>query len=342
MTNPIPKIPSRGLLALGILLSLVVVLMLVADLSGRQIQELSLRYPGSDKLIHFVTHLGLTTLIYWILHRHWTPFARTHAISLAAAMSVLLGLLDESQQFFVGGREFDLLDVAANLCGTATGALLLAGFTQSPRRIALLAILPIGIFSGVYLHAYTENKLFSVGLQQIRAGDLPGAQQSFRRAIERGQGTPALYNELAWLELEFLDVDPAPSLRYSTLAVAAEPDNPDFLDTHAWALYRNGRYKEAQEMLQQALARKPDIYCIHYHLGAVYHALQEDDQAIVHLRQQLAVSNEGRFADEARALLAAIDARRRHRANRVIGATATHGATSHFVARRPSTGPRRL
>ena len=307
MATRINRVPVRGLLAVGLLLGAVGLLMLIADLSGRQIQDLSLRYPGSDKLVHFVTHLIFTVVGYWTLRRYWTWVRATHSLWLAGAASLLLGLFDESQQYFVGGRQFDLFDIAANLCGTATGMSFLAGFTTAPWRTALLAIVPIGLFGGVYAHAYMESKLFSSGLQQIRAGDLSGAQRSFHEAIARGQGNPSLYNELAWLELEFLAVDPAQPLRYSSLAVDADADNPAFLDTHGWALYRNGRYREALGFLQHAFQQDPAIHCIHYHLGAVYLELGEHDQAALHLRRQLVVSEQGEYADEARALLARID-----------------------------------
>ena len=306
MMTQTKRVPLRGLLAVGLLLGAAGILMLAADLNGNHIQDMSLNYPGSDKLVHFFTHLGFTVLGYWALRRYWTSVRASRSLWLAGAASLLLGLLDESQQYFVGGREFDLFDIAANLCGTATGMLLLAGFGTAPRRTALLAVVPISLFGGVYVHAYMESKLFNSGLQQIRAGDLIGAQRSFHEAIARGQGNPTLYNELAWLELEFLAVDPAQPLHYSSLAVGADADNPAFLDTHGWALYRNGRYREALEFLQRAFQRDPDIYCIHYHLGAVYHALGEQDQAALHLRRQLAVSAQGGFADEARGLLARI------------------------------------
>ena len=42
--------------------------------------------------------------------------------------------------------------------------------------------------------------------------------------------------------------------RMSTKLVKNNPDNPTFLDTHAWVLYMQGDYKEAKKFLEQALA----------------------------------------------------------------------------------------
>lgn len=296
-------------MALGALLLTIAALMLVADLNGDFIQDFSLAWPGSDKLAHYAVHVFLTGLLHWILRRFWPSLTGPRTLTLAVAGSIGLGLLDEAQQYFVGGRDFDLFDVVANVCGTATAAIVIASLTTSTRRLALLLLLPLGIFTGVYAHSHAETKLFNTGILQIRAGDLTGAQRSFREALARGQGRPALYNELAWLELEFLGGDPAEALALTTLAVSADPDNPDFLDTHAWALHRNGRHEEALRFLQRALAGNPDIHCIHYHLGAVYHALGLERQAAEHLRRQFAVSPEGDYAARARELLARIDAR---------------------------------
>ncbi|MFP5504938.1 MAG: VanZ family protein, partial [Gammaproteobacteria bacterium] len=273
------------------------------------IQDVSLAWPGSDKAAHFLVHLLLTGVIHRLLRRFRPALTAARAIGLAAIGSLSLGLLDEMQQFFVGGRDFDPFDIVANICGAATAAMLIAAVATRAYRIAVLTLLPLGVFAGVYAHSHAETKLFNAGILQIRAGDLAGAQRTFREAIARGQGRPALYNELAWLELEYLRGDPVEALALTTLAVQAEPDNPDFLDTHAWALHRNGRHQEALRFLQRALAAAPGIYCIHYHLGAVYHALGEDALAAGHLRRQFAVSETGEFAERARELLARITAR---------------------------------
>ncbi|MFA7593472.1 MAG: VanZ family protein [Thiohalobacteraceae bacterium] len=293
-----------GVLALGAVLLLAGIAMFIADGHGYDIQRLSLRYPGIDKLAHFLTHLTLTLGIYGIARRSWKGLGRATLLAIAVVASLLLGLVDETQQAFVAGREFDLLDLLANVCGTTTGALLLAARQSTARRNLVWMLLPVGMLGAILVHAYASGRYYSTGLLQIHAGDLVGAQRSFLEGIARGYATPALYNELAWLELERLDADPATALWHSALAVAAEPDNAGFLDTHGWALYRAGRYEEALDPLLRAFAGQPDMVCIHYHLGAVYHALGRPGLARTHLLRQLTVSTEGDYADGARALLA--------------------------------------
>ena len=52
-------------------------------------------------------------------------------------------------------------------------------------------------------------------------------------------------------------------------ALAHEPDNGAFLDSLGWVYYRQGRYPEAQDLLERAVARLPDPEVLE-HLGDVY------------------------------------------------------------------------
>lgn len=301
---------SRGILALIALATAVLLVMLASDLNGGRIQDISLAHPGIDKLAHFGMHVTLVAALYAIVRRFWPQRGIRFAVGIAAGTSVLFGFLDESHQYFVGGRDFDVFDVAANLCGAATATILLATYVGHARQRLALTAIPLLLFVAVLVHGHTQLRHFNEGLQQIRAGDYAAARQSFLTALAYGHASPGLYNELAWIELEYLQVDPASALHYTEQALTYEPDNPDYLDTYGWALYRNGRYAEALEALLKAYAGNPDIFCIHYHLGATYHALGRNVEAAAHLTQQLTRSQDARFAEKARALLATLRGRR--------------------------------
>lgn len=294
---------SRGLLALFALTVCVMLIVAVSDLFGARIQDLSLNHPGLDKLAHFSMHIVLVVALYRIQRRYWPQRGAAPSLMIAAGVAVLFGFLDEGHQYFVGGREFDLFDVAANLCGAAFAAALVALLRKASHGRLLAAAVPLALFAGVLAHAQAQTQHFNSGLLLLRGGQYAAARDALLLAVAEGHTSPSLYNELAWIELEFLDVDPAPALRYTTQAVARDPDNPDYLDTHGWALYRNRRHQEALDVLLRAYALKPDIFCIHYHLGASYHALGRDAEAVRHLRLQLTESDDGRFAAKARELL---------------------------------------
>ena len=90
-------------------------------------------------------------------------------------------------------------------------------------------------------------------------------------------------------------------MRYAERALARRPTDPDVLDTYGWALHRAGRHGEAFRYLQRAYDAKPDMYCIHYHLGAVYAALAEPEKAREHFLKQLQLPHirEAALADQA-------------------------------------------
>lgn len=297
---------ARGTWALIGLTGGLLLIILLSDLNGGRIQDLSLAHPGIDKLAHFSLHFILVGMLYAILRRYWRHRGAGFALMIATGASVLIGFADEGHQFFVGGRDFDLFDVAANLCGTASAAALLSAFGKRSLYRLTWATVPLTLFAAVLLHAQAQMQDFNAGLLQARAGEYAAARQSFLAALAKGHASPGLYNELAWIELEFLPVDPTSALRYTEQALTYEADNPDYLDTHGWALYRNRRYQEALDVLMKAYAGNPDIYCIHYHLGATYYALGRDAEAIEHLTQQLASSTDARFAEKARTLLATL------------------------------------
>lgn len=89
------------------------------------------RLPGApsvahfDKLLHFGAHFVLASLLAWgaLLRRSWSFRKRLRAAWLSALFAdFALGLGVEVTQFVFGrahGRQFEWLDVAANLVGAA-------------------------------------------------------------------------------------------------------------------------------------------------------------------------------------------------------------------------------
>ena len=71
-------------------------------------------------------------------------------------------------------------------------------------------------------------------------------------------------------------------------AIVLEENNPTYLDTYAWVLYRLGRYDEAKKTMQQALSldrsQNPDLQ-LHY--GDILAALGEKFMAEVYWKKAL-------------------------------------------------------
>jgi membrane associated rhomboid family serine protease len=76
----------------------------------------------------------------------------------------------------------------------------------------------------------------------------------YRKAAD--QGLPEALNDVAWEYATSTDPafrNPQAALRYATQAVAAEKDNPMYLDTLAEAQYANGKYEDAVKTEQKAI-----------------------------------------------------------------------------------------
>ncbi len=95
-----------------------------------------------------------------------------------------------------------------------------------------------------------------------------------------------LNNYAYFLSLEERDLERA--LEMSTRATALEKNNPTYLDTHAWVLYKMGRLDEAKRAIQQAVAfdaQQSMELLVHY--GDILSALGERFSAEIYWQKAL-------------------------------------------------------
>lgn len=292
----------------GLVLAALLGFVLLADTAAQTILQITLQYPGVDKLGHAAMHAGLVYLIYLSL-RHLRGGAHSVCCVLAAFTgAALLGVVDELQQTLVPGRSFDYYDVVANLCGGAMAAISIQLYHMRRLWPAFAMVIPLATMGMTLQHDFTTSRYYKAGLMYLSHHDYPHARDMFLQAIQHGESAQgAVYNELAWLEMENMGLDPGDALRYTTIAVAAQPNNADFLDTHGWALYMNRHPRQALDYLLASYRLKNHGYNINYHLGAVYHELGMPDKARQYLRAQLALNDSDQYAQKARELLASPD-----------------------------------
>lgn len=291
---------NRGssLVSLTVLLIGIAVLMGVADLGGGALNELLLHLPGVDKVLHVVLGMGVFLAVDRILRRAGAG-SRTSIVG-ALVCAALVAILDEVQQQLVGGRSVEAADVAAGLAGAGVG---IGWRLRAVRPPMALVVAACGVAAGAWL-AYTshlDTRDYNRGVLAERAGLRNEALEHYRAAAARGVRNPEVYNALAWMMLETGQGDPREAAGYAEHSLTLNPDNPDALDTYGWALVQAGRPREAVSVLERALASKPGIYCIHYHLGVAY--LQSDRRAdgLQHLRLQverMPATREARLAAE--------------------------------------------
>ena len=301
-----PARPRRGWhgpAALGAGVAAVALLLALESHEATTIFNVSLHAPGIDKVAHVGQYAAVFLILWWLVGRLTTrPAPRA---TVAATIAVLLGTGDELVQRFVAYRTFEVADMAANGIGVLLGIGL--GPVLPTRRMARGAV-AVALCGLVALagHSYFGRRHFNRGLLYTRSGDLPKALEEYRLALRDGLDSPSFYNELAWIEVESGVGDVQAAVSYGSRALNADPRNPDVLDTYGWALHNAGRSREALPYLERALAGKPGMSCIHYHLGEVYAALGDHARAERHLREQI-----DRFPGRSEARRAAASLRRR-------------------------------
>lgn len=78
------------------------------------------------------------------------------------------------------------------------------------------------------------------------------------------------------------------ALKRATRDYASRPKNIDALDTYAWALYRNGRAKEAVAIIEEAMRLKTHNAILHFHAGMIYNAVGDKAKATTELKRAMA------------------------------------------------------
>lgn len=74
-------------------------------------------FPGMDKLLHMVMYGGLATVVSFGISRSGSPVSHRVQFLAPIVFAGVYGLSDEIHQMFVPRRDFDPLDVVADLAG---------------------------------------------------------------------------------------------------------------------------------------------------------------------------------------------------------------------------------
>ena len=85
-----------------------------------------------------------------------------------------------------------------------------------------------------------------------RAGNADSAIAIYDRAIALNRENYMAYNNAAYY-MAVADRDLDRAERYAGYAIAAEPENPTYLDTYAWVKFKRRDYKDARTYIDKAL-----------------------------------------------------------------------------------------
>lgn len=115
------------------------------------------------------------------------------------------------------------------------------------------------------------NLLFSLGAAYEQSGQVPQAESTFEEIIARSPDYAPALNYLGYML-----ADRGEKLDYARKliekAIEVKPDNPAYLDSYGWVLYRLGNFKDALKQLKKAVSLDSDP-TIFDHLGDTYKAL---------------------------------------------------------------------
>ena len=126
-----------------------------------------------------------------------------------------------------------------------------------------------------------------IGDAEHQRGDMKRCYAAYERALKLDADNASVLNNYAYfLSIEERDLERA--LAMATRANAVSGNNPTFLDTQAWVLYRLGRYAEAKKLQQQALSLdRNESAELALHYGDILDALGESFMAQTYWRKAL-------------------------------------------------------
>jgi|YNPMSStandDraft_1061717.scaffolds.fasta_scaffold38566_2 tetratricopeptide (TPR) repeat protein len=143
--------------------------------------------------------------------------------------------------------------------------------------------------------ALKDSRLKLSSLEEARLWQIQGdshaylkrydeAAACYEEALQRVPNDPVVLNNYAYtLAQANTRLDEAEAM--ANRALAQDANNPIYLDTLGWIYYRQGRYAQAVQVLEQAVQDAPQEPEIRYHLGMAYWRRGRLPEARVELRK---------------------------------------------------------
>ena len=123
-------------------------------------------------------------------------------------------------------------------------------------------------YSNIYLgDVYNEMKNY------------PKSEKAYEAVLQADPSNDYVLNNYSYflaLRVEKLEY----AKKLSTRLLELNPEDPNYLDTHAWVLYKLGEYKQARKLLEKAVEKNNDSGVIVEHYGDVLFKLGEVDEAV--------------------------------------------------------------
>jgi tetratricopeptide (TPR) repeat protein len=143
---------------------------------------------------------------------------------------------------------------------------------------------------------YIVKKVEVLQLIYNRTSDnnyLQRAITEYESLLAKKLNNPVVLNNVAYMLAENNE-RLTKALEYAERAYELRPNDPGFLDTYSYVLYKNGRFSEAAEFLQSALqqyeSRRTEVPAeVYEHLGIIKEKLEAPTEALAAYEQALQV-----------------------------------------------------
>lgn len=130
---------------------------------------------------------------------------------------------------------------------------------------------------------------FEVGSTHERMGEYGEAEKYFRKALDLAPNDPETMNYLGYMWAD-RGLKLEESRQLIEKALKLDPENPAYLDSEAWVLYKLKKHKDALAHILKAisLSPKPDA-TLYDHMGDIYMGLNQAPKAIEAWKKSLAI-----------------------------------------------------
>lgn len=234
------------------------------------INNLFLLLPGIDKVAHFV--IGF---VIWVVLFRGLKVARIASglrarLLIASVATVAIVLADEFSQTFASNRTVDLQDPLSGLAGAGL-ALALFGLCAWNRRIPV-AVGALAVVAWTTSATYVRSQYFFEGILLEREARYEEAYERYKLALSVAPDVPAIYNNIAWLCIEYLERDFDKAIEWARTGVELDPSDYNVRDTLGWAYYKTGDLHQALHHVEIAARLAPDNPVIAEHLDELRRA----------------------------------------------------------------------
>jgi tetratricopeptide (TPR) repeat protein len=165
----------------------------------------------------------------------------------------------------------------------------------------------------IYLELVEKDKsdqnprLMLAGLYE-RNDRVDQAIESYEKVIMADKGNVVAKNNLAVLLVDFRANEENLNKAKDLIKFLESSEHPALLDTVGWVLFKTGDTEGALTALTKAVSAAPQLKQLNYHIGMVYHAKGDNENARKYLKTATDVTNEAGYLglDEARKTLESI------------------------------------